>query len=241
VRMAEITQQSVRRLRWALELLLSLNLAWLTIWVERVRSKALGGRYADSLIRGLYRTLRVDVNEGPTVLDQIVWGLFLAAVCFLILRLLSHFAATRDALRRLGGALAIAAFPAATLLSPLGFLDPNRLTGAYRVGLALEVGIISICAFMYYLQKPWMSVRLMTVLIFVHFAFWAAVTEGNTDLPSYIRMAQNAPSNGHPWLSLWFSMSFHFGAPLIGFLTSVIWTRYVKSSRGPTMDTVRQN
>jgi hypothetical protein len=225
--MAEIIQQRVSRIRWALELLLSLDFAWLIVWTERVRSKALGGYYGDFFIKRLYRTLRVDINEGQTVLEQIVWCLGLAVVVFLLLRVLSRFTAVPVALRRWGGVFAVAGFPVVALLFPLGFLEANRLAGVYKVAWAAEVVIVLTYGF-FYSRNRQTSSSLFTVLVFLHFALWAWATEGYIDLLSFSRAPQHIPSNLHPWLGLWFSMFFHFGAPLISLLAALTWSRYVR-------------
>ncbi len=54
----------------------SLNLAWIILWVERVKSKGLSGLFADKIMAwasGAYQL--ASPIGGGTVLDQLVWSL----------------------------------------------------------------------------------------------------------------------------------------------------------------------
>src|SRR5579864_6811156 len=112
-------------LRWTHEYLLSLNLAWSIVWIERVRTKILGGHFlahfVSGLVGGAYQL--VSPIGGYTILEQVVWSLVLATIVFFLLRLLSGFAVTNTVLRTIAGALAITAFPIAALFFGLAYPD----------------------------------------------------------------------------------------------------------------------
>jgi hypothetical protein len=230
--MNEIIQKPSRWLRWTLEFLFSLNLAWATVWVERVKTKVLGGHligyYVSTFIERVSRHATVSLGEGKTVLEQIVWSFALAMIVFLFLRLLGRFAVVTIALRYLAGAFAIAGFPIVVLQVPFGFIFTNDFTGVLKIGLILEVIVILTCGLFCFARTQLISVPLMVLLLFLHFAFWAHFTESYVNVPDLVRLVRDVPYL-HPWsLGLWMSIAFHAGFPLIGLLTSVIWVYYVR-------------
>ena len=71
------TARLSRWLRWTHEYVFSLNLAWTIVWIERVKTKVLGGRvigdYISALVGGAYQL--VSPIGGRTILDQLIWSL----------------------------------------------------------------------------------------------------------------------------------------------------------------------
>jgi len=229
--MNEIIQKPRRWLQWTYEFVFCLNLAWTTVWVERIQSKALGGRfveYISAIIQRVFPHATISLGEGKTVLEQIVWSFLLAAIGFLLLRLLGRFAVTNVALRTVAGGVAIVAFPVVALKFPFGFILTNDLSGAVEIVLILEVVVVLACGFLYFVRNRLISALLMSLLLFLHFALWAYLTESYVNVPELFRLVRDVP-NLHPWsLGLWLSIVFRAGFPLIGLLASVIWVGYVR-------------
>jgi len=73
-------QPSKRCSRCIQEALFSLNLAWILVWYERVRSKR-----RSSLAHYLYTHIRF--IEPQTVMEQVCWSVIVGASIFLLLRL----------------------------------------------------------------------------------------------------------------------------------------------------------
>jgi hypothetical protein len=233
--MNEIIPRSSRWLRWTHEYMFSLNLVWIIVWIVRGSTKTLGGRvladYVAVLIRGAYQL--VSPIGGHTILEQMVWSFVLAAIGFFLLRLLSRFAVTNIALRTIVGAIAIAAFPIASLFFGLTYPSyPTCCAEAHKTGFALEVIVVLICAILFYLGKRMISGPLMIIALVFHFTMWAWVTS------SYFNFLQVSALRSseyyHPWARtlgvLTLGTIFHFGLPAFGLLASLTWVRYVRRS-----------
>jgi len=222
------------RLRWAHECMFSLNLGWTIVWIERVQGKILGGnvlsRYVSSLVRGAYQL--VSPIGGYTILEQLVWSFALAAVFFLLLRLLSRFTVVNAALRTIAGVVAIVGFPLAGTLVPFGFISAASRIDAYHRGLFLEVIIVVICAVLYYRRKPLFSMPLIVLVVLLHFGVWTWITSSYVNVPAFITDLRSSEYY-HPWRrtlgSLSLAMAFNFGFPILGFLASITWACYVRS------------
>jgi hypothetical protein len=218
------------------EYLFSLNLAWIIIWFERVHSKSLGGHvlahYISVLVGGAYQL--VTPIGGYPILEQITWSFGVATVGFLLLRLLSGFAITNVALRTIAGAIAIAAFPTATLFFGLAY--PDCCAELNKIGLALETVFVLICGILFYLNKPWISRPLMILALVLHFSLWAWATSSYVNVPSFfsdISILRNSEYY-HPWRrtlgALAFKTVFKYGFSAFGLLASIIWVRYIRRS-----------
>lgn len=218
-------------LRWTHEYMFVLNLAWIIVWYERVRTKNLGGRvladYVAALFRGAYQL--VSPIGGPTILDQLTWSFVVATIGFFLLRLLSRFAITDVALRTVAGAAAIGAFPIANLV--FGLTYSSCCAEVNRIGLALEVIVVLTCGILFYLRIGRISGPLMIVALVLHFTMWAWVTSSYFNIPAFVSDMRSFEYY-HPWRrtlgSLTFKMVFNFGFPAFGLLASVLWVRYVR-------------
>ncbi len=231
--MTEIMQKPNRWLRWTHEYMFSLNLVWIIVWHEMARTKTFGGRvlaeYVAALVRGAYQL--VSPIGGHTILEQLVWSFVLATIGFFLLRLLSRFAVTNVALRTIAGAVAIAAFPIASLFFGLTYPSyPTCCAEAHKTGLALEVIVVLICGILFYLGKRLISGPLMIIALVFHFTLWAWVTS------SYFNFLQFSDLRSseyyHPWARtlgvLTLGTVFHFGFPAFGLLASLTWVLYVR-------------
>jgi len=238
-RVDELTSRPTRWVRWAYEYTLSLNLAWIAVWVERGTNKFIGGRiladYIAALVGGAYQL--ASPIGGHTVLEQLVWSFALAAIGFLFLRLLSRFPVTQLLLSSIGGVVSIASLPIAACLSLFGIGPSTYHFEAYRAELYLEVVVVLICALLFYFRKRFLTIPLMIVVLVLHFAIWAWVTGCYVNIPSSFE-ALRSSAYYHPWKrtlgTLSLAVIFNFGFPVIGFLASLTWALYIKlSGRAP--------
>jgi len=212
----------------------ALNLAWIIVWIERVRTPMFGGRalsdYIAVLVRGAYQF--VLPIGGPTILDQLTWSFVVATIGFFLLRLLSRFAITDVALRTVAGVAAIAAFPIANLV--FGLTYSSCCVKASKMGLAFELIVVLICGILFYPGKRWIPGPLMIVVLVLHFTMWAWETSSYFNIPAFVSDMRSFEYY-HPWRrtlgSLGFKMVFTFGFPAFGLLASVIWVRYVRRSQ----------
>src|SRR5258706_8953490 len=227
--MNEVIPGSSRWQRWAHEYAFSLNLAWIIVWVERVRSKTLGGpvlaHFVSKLVGGAYQL--VSPIGGFTILEQLVWSFGVALILFALLRSLSSFNVA-NVLRPIAGAVSIAALPIATLF--LGLSYPDCCSWVAKVMLTLEVAFALICATVFYLRKPWIRSPLMTVVIALHFTLWAWATSSYFNFLDF--SALSTSEYYHSWgrtvSVLGIGTIFHFGLPAFGLLASLSWVRYAR-------------
>jgi hypothetical protein len=220
-----------RGLQWTLEYTFSLNLAWMIVWIERVKTPIMSGSVF-SWVSAL--TARADQLVSPigghTVLDQLIWSYIIAAVIFIVLRQLSRFDLAILVLRGAVGLAAIAAFPIAALF--FGVAHPTCCVGTYRVALALESLIALTCGITYCLARRRISGLLLIIVLVVHFSIWAWATTSYISIPAFVD-ALRSNEYYHPWTrtigSLGFAIAFNFGFPVIGLLSGLTWVRYLKS------------
>lgn len=216
-------------LRWVHEFMFALNLVWIIVWIERVRTKTLGGpvlaNWVFELGRGIYQ--HVNINNS-TILDQSIWSFAVASVVFLLLRLFSLSPSADLAMRTIAGAAAIAAYPIATLF--YGMAYPDCCNETSRIVFSLELIIVLICGILFYLRKDWISGPIMIVALALHFILWAWITSSYFNIFEYVSVRRAAfyhPSWGRTLASLGLDMVFTFGFPAFGFLASLTWVRYV--------------
>ena len=204
-----------RLARRAHELTFSLNLAWIVVWDPRITHKTL-------VHRPLVRTL-----EPPTILDQAEWSLFLAAIIFVILLVLDRFSPVRLSLRTLAGMCALGGFPVLALHTPGYFFQTLAYEDRFAIarGWALcELAIVLICALLYYVRR-WPAPNAASVLLLIsHFGFWSWLTG------THRNPILEARAYGSLTLGFWFSLVFFWGFPVLGFLASLAWGLYVKTS-----------
>ena len=99
---------------------------------------------------------------------------------FFLLGLLSRFAVANLALSTVAGAVAIAAFPIATLF--LGLTRATRCAGICEMGLALELIVVLIRGTLFYLRKRLISGALMIIALVFHFAIRAWLTSSYVNI-----------------------------------------------------------
>lgn len=220
-----------RWLRWAHEYMFALNLVWIIVWIERVTSKNLGGHFIQHYVFVLGRgAAGFAYISDFTIIEQLIWSFTLATFVFLVLRLLSGFAATDLAMRTAAGVAAIAVYPIATLYT--GLLTGNDCCAAsYKIRYALEVMIVLTCGILFYLKNRRISVPLMIVALALHFSIWAWITSSYFNILEFFNAQRTAfyhPSWSRVLASLGVNIVFTFGFPVFGFLASLTWVRYVR-------------
>jgi hypothetical protein len=167
------------------------------------------------------------IFEPITILEQVVWSFLLALYVFLLLRLLAWFSPTRAFLHTLAGTFAIAGFPLFASCFPYDFLQSDVLRSRFAIGfywLFLELAFVLVCGFLYYSRKWPIPAPLSILLLLLHFGLWAWVTA------SYVSLFCETRYYGFGSFAFYISTFFYFGFPVLGFLSSLAWGVYIKSS-----------
>jgi hypothetical protein len=210
-----------RWLCWAHEALFSLNLAWILIWRERMRSSA--RLYALPIVRYLYTHIRF--VEPQTVIEQVCWSLVVGVSIFLLLRLLSQFWLIGALMRTVAGAVALAGFPIFAVAFPFAFFNALRIE-AYGPLVLVETLVVLVCGILYYLRKWPFPAGLGVALLFLHFGLLAWVSG------CWVSPLQEVRVYGIGSVGIWISTAFYFGFPLLGFFSSLTGAHYVRSRTG---------
>jgi hypothetical protein len=218
--MDEKTAVVGRHLRWIHEFLFSLNLGWIAVWHERMsRSTPL---YPLPVVRYLY--WHTHFVEPQTVIEQVCWSIIVGVSVFALFRLLSRLWLTEALMRTVAGAVALAGFPFFALTDRFAHLAPLRIE-AYAFFLVFETLVVLLCAIFYYLRKWPLPAGPSVILLFLHFSLWAWATG------SWVNPLQEVRGYGFGGVGIWISTLFHFGFPLMGFLSSLTWARYLNCGR----------
>jgi hypothetical protein len=225
--MDEKTAVVKRQCSWTHEILFSLNLAWMVIWYERVRSSTRLGSLP--IVRYLYRNTHF--VEPKTVIEQVCWSVVVGVSIFVVFRLLSRLSVTRAFLRTVGGALALTGFPFFTVSFPLALFSPLRIE-ACGPWLIPEALVVLLCGSLYYLRKWPLSAGPSVGLVLLHFSLWSWASG------TWVNPAQEVRVYGLGGVGIWISTVFYIGFPLLGFLSSLAWARYVECDQAPRMLTI---
>lgn len=229
----KIIPSSSRWLQRVHEYAFSLNLAWIIVWLERVRNKTLGGPVLADFVARIYGGAYQLVSPigGSTILEQLVWSFGAALIVFVLLRFLSPFAIGNIILRTMAGGLAIAAFPIAALF--FGLTYPECCAGPRTFALALELVLVMSCGILFYLKKLFISEPMFILVLALHFISWAWVTSSYVNIPALMTGLRSSEYY-HPWTRTLscatLAMAFNFGFPVIGFVASAMWVRYIRRS-----------
>lgn len=202
----------------ALELLLSLNLSWILIWLNRERERPIIFPSVEQSPRLLHIYWQTGLTEPPAVLEQVVWSLVLGIFIFALFRMLSLIPATGALLRSVGGALALAAFP----LFYLTLQRPPLWHLSLVVALWAELASALIFGVLYYIDRLHLPRSAWVLVLAVHFSIWSWVSS------NYLNIFREARFYGFWALGTWISTAFCFGFPMLGFLASLTWGRYVR-------------
>ena len=206
---------------WIHELLFSFNVAWIAVWYERIRPQPIWYNYGRQT---LYRYWHAISSESETVFEQVIWSVALAATLFLFLRLLAKFHTPGSCFRAIAGATSIAGFPFLALGFPILFSDPLRIKSC-ALWLLLETVGVLVCGALYFMGRwPLRTAPSMGLLV-LHFSLWAWMTGSWADPLLEIH------TYGLKSFGIWVSAMFYFGFPVIGFLSSIAWGLYVRSSQ----------
>lgn len=193
-----------KSLQWLHELLFSMNLAILTVWVNTVTARSSWAVILKSTILSYRYPNRPAGTDDYFEVQEAFFLLVvaLAMVLFLVFRISAGSAVTRALLRVLAGFVAVGGFPLAVLYIGQSYSGFSR---AMVSVLFLELLGASICVFLFEWGK-WSVPTVFTVLfVAVHFGVWALATWGSYEfIPFY---------------------------SLIGFFASLAWGIYVAWTR----------
>jgi hypothetical protein len=198
------------------EAFFSLNLAWILVWHERWRSKQ-----QSFLAHYLYTHLRF--IEPQTVIEQVWWSLIIGIFIFLFLRLLSHCGRLERLLLSPGAAVSIAGFPMLVVTFPLWFDHFVRIE-QYTPILVFEMLLVLLCGGLYHLRKWPIPESLSLIVLLLHFGLWAWVSG------CWVSPIQEVRVYGIGSLGIWISTAFHFGFPVLGFLSTSSWAFHDRSA-----------
>jgi len=199
--------------------LLSLNIAWIVIWHSRVNSHALFSWTGAALYIGeLARRLRI--SEPATVLEQVVWSVAFSVVVFSLLFLPTLFPSLRNLVYYPSGVFALAGFPLLAVCFPGDLFYPTRIR-SYSLLLLLETVAVLIPGSLYYFRKWPVPLGRITALLIFHFGLWSWATGSWVSPLQEIRMYSPLSP------SMWISMAFHWGLPLLGLFSSLAAGRYL--------------
>jgi hypothetical protein len=217
--------------RALLEASLSLNVAWIIVWIIRADGALAAWPSYSSWIDRLY--LHVEVQEGMIALEQVLSSAILAILLFVVFRMMSKFSLVERLFRIYAGPSSLIAFPVVALVRPRAFSLPHEvLFGAYwqwsyRVEvywrwLLLEVLLVLLCTGIYFLAEFGIRRSIVSSLLLLHFGLWSWATGMHANLLYLLRIY------GSPKPAFWISALFYWGFPVFGFLASVAWALYVK-------------
>jgi hypothetical protein len=164
--------------------------------------------------------------ESRAVLGQVVLSFLIASLLFMFLRLISRFVETKEFLRTIAGATALVGFPLFALSFQFYFGGPIYFLSYHSAGfyyLLVEVLVVLVCGVFFYLRK-WPVPTLPSILLLVfHFGLWAWITG------SYLSFTMMDALFRYGILAFLFWTIFDCGLPIIGFLSSLTWSLYIKS------------
>jgi hypothetical protein len=212
------------------ELWFCINVAWMFVWSIRISSHS-ELPLASDLGRWWSRTIS-PMPEPRTVLGQIVGSFVLGLLGLILMRMLGRFPIYIAFLRAVPGVVAIVGFPLFALnfrdayfIGPIHFYRFGDL-GQYCIGL--EILLALVCGAVHYLGKWKIPSPLGVLLLALHFALWAWLTE------SYMMWrGGGAFIHDFGFLSLIAWSFFDCGFPVIGFMAVLTWGIYVTLSRSP--------
>lgn len=227
------TKMIPNSLKLAHEYAFSLNLAWATVWIGRVKMPVFGGPFGSWLSAHATATAGAEQLVAPigghTIMDQLTWSFVIAALIFILLRVLWRTELAKFLLRGFSGIVVALAFPIAALFFGASF--PNSRVNTSWIWLALEVLIVLAFCILYYVHKPRISTRLPVIVFLVHFSLWTWAASNFTGVVGLVNTLRSSEYY-HPWMrtlgSLGFALAFNFGFPVIGLLSSLTWLGYLK-------------
>jgi hypothetical protein len=240
------SNRPIRLLESASEVLFSLNLAWVFVWIERAVDRRFGrysvhfngfSRFIDHLFR------RVSIAPSLTILDQIAWSFLLAVILFLFVRLVSRFSSTPIYIGVLTAIVAISASPIASLLLPRVYSIPSEvLVGQYyqwlyraelyRGWLFLELIVAVICTVLYCLRRMFVDPSMAILFLLLHFGLWSWITGMN--------LTRSVLVGNFLSLSFWLEEFFFWGGTVLGFLAALSSWLYVIMSTGTGVEASTQ-
>ena len=143
----------------------------------------------------------------------LVWGL--ATEVFICLRMLARFSFTRNLLRTLGGAIAVAGYPLASL-----YYGEGRI-----LFLEVELAILAVCVVLWAYRRWPVSWPFSIFLLVVHFTLWARFS----GFPGVLCCLMFWPG----WIWNWSPNSnekLRLLYPILGFCSTLVWARYFRTS-----------
>ena len=205
---------------WLCEFLFALNFAWAFEWLDRqMGSPGLFPRLeSSSFLQILHRFAHVE--EPSAVVEQVAWSFVLALLMFPVVRLFGWLMHTKILPRILAGMLALAALPLVYLCFSWTFLSGGSgIRGWWPI---VELVAMLCCGVLYYLRTWPPPTILIVTLLALHFSLWSLVTG------TYVNVRFEIQHYGLTNPAFYVSMMFYFGFPVLGFLSGLAWTGYVR-------------
>lgn len=210
------------------ELWFCINVAWMYVWSIRNSSHS-ELPLAGDLGRWWSHTI-APMPEPRTVLGQIVGSFVLGLLGLILMRILGRFPIYTAFLRAVPGVVAIVGFPLFALHFRYfyfgGPIQSPRFGDLDLCCIGLEILLALFCGAMHYLGKSKIASPLGVLLLALHFALWAWLTQ------SYMPWRGGGDFIHDFGLSSLIAWSFFdFGFPVIGFMAVLTWGIYVTLSR----------
>lgn len=182
------------------DLSLSIYTSLLFVWFEESKPFAWPTRYLY-----FWHPHAVGLRRSDFLLFYLEAFLIVAAVIFLVLRLLRFFSSTKLVPRAVGGVVALGGFPSVCL---------NRKNTLPLVGALLIAGV----CFLLWARRKWVvSTPLTIVLLVLYFAFCSFVGGG---IPLESRPIGGWRIWDYSWLAF----------PALGFAYTLLWAKYFRQS-----------
>jgi hypothetical protein len=211
---------------WLHQAMCSVNLAIIivSIYEEKGRSAFLG-KLAYPAYTYLFPLLRRVYHDESFQRTYLFFSmcLLLAAMIFLLVRVLNYFLPLRSFLLVWAGVASVSAYPLACLWLRWLFL---RISPTQALGLLLETVAVIISAVLY-LYRRWPIPGLLSVLLLgSHFAIWTWVSGSFGVLLDTVRAYG-------PWnLGFWTVILSALLLPILGILASLTWGIYTRTVTG---------
>ena len=209
---------------WLYQVLCAVNLALVVVSAaEQKGNSVFLGKLAYPVYMYLFPLLRRVYRDSSFERNYLFFSmsLLLAAVIFLFVRILIYLPPLRSFLLGSAGVVSSAAYPFGCLWDRWQWLRISR-TQAFL--LLLEIIIVIICTILYLCRRWPLPGRRTLVLLTVHFCLWLWVS-GSLGVAFDIARAYGPSYSGS-----WTVMINALLLPTLGFLASIAWAMYIKST-----------
>src|SRR5512133_3315551 len=215
----------ILKVRVMYEATLSLAIAWIVIWANRMRENPRVFPMWEQSKFLSYLYWRHVIIEPGTVLEQVFWSLLLGSLIVCAFRLLAKLQIVGYLLGTVGGVIAVLGFP---LFYILGFSYSLTQPLLHISGIELLFAFMWLSVY-YFLHKRMPLLLITIVILTFHFCFWAWLTH------NYVNPASQLHAYA-PWTAgFWISSLFYFGFPLFGVCSALLWAAFVRQSQTEAM------